>query len=110
MRALGVRVYLDDFGTGYSSLSSLHRLPIDALKVDRSFVSRIGEGGGEQMVGTVATLARNLGVSVIAEGVETAPQLHMLRALGCEYAQGFLFSEGVDASALLALLESSPRW
>ncbi|HEX9935862.1 MAG TPA: EAL domain-containing protein [Longimicrobium sp.] len=110
LRALGVRVYLDDFGTGYSSLSSLHRLPIDALKVDRSFVSRIGEGGGEQMVGTVATLARNLGVSVIAEGVETVPQLHALRALGCEYAQGFLFSEGVDAGTLLALLESAPRW
>ena len=110
LRALGVRVYLDDFGTGYSSLSSLHRLPIDALKVDRSFVSRIGEGGGEQMVGTVATLARNLGVSVVAEGVETAAQLTAVRALGCEYAQGFLFSEGVDAGALLALLVRAPRW
>jgi len=110
LRALGVHVYLDDFGTGYSSLSSLHRLPIDALKVDRSFVSRIGEGGGEQMVGTVATLARNLGVSVVAEGVETRAQLAALRALGCEFAQGFLFSEAVDAAALLALLEAAPRW
>ncbi|HET7228456.1 MAG TPA: EAL domain-containing protein [Longimicrobium sp.] len=110
LRALGVRVYLDDFGTGYSSLSSLHRLPIDALKVDRSFVSRIGEGGGEQMVGTVATLARNLGVAVVAEGVETQAQLQAVRALGCEYAQGFLFSEGVDAAAFLPLLEAAPRW
>jgi len=110
LRALGVRVYLDDFGTGYSSLSSLHRLPIDALKVDRSFVSRIGEGGGEQMVGTVATLARNLGVPVVAEGVETVSQLRALRALGCEYAQGFLFSAGLEAGALLALLEAGPRW
>jgi EAL domain-containing protein (putative c-di-GMP-specific phosphodiesterase class I) len=62
------------------------------------------------MVSTVATLARNLGVSVVAEGVETPAQLAALRALGCEYAQGFLFSEGVDAGALLALLEAAPHW
>jgi diguanylate cyclase (GGDEF)-like protein/PAS domain S-box-containing protein len=110
LRALGARVYLDDFGTGYSSLSSLHRLPIDALKVDRSFVARIGEAGGSQMVRTVATIARNLDLAVVAEGVETPAQLAALRTMGCEYAQGFLFSPALDPDSLLALLESDPRW
>jgi diguanylate cyclase (GGDEF)-like protein/PAS domain S-box-containing protein len=110
LKALGARVYLDDFGTGYSSLSSLHRLPIDALKVDRSFVSRIGEGGGEQMVRTVATIARNLDLAVVAEGIETPRQLDLVRALGCEYAQGYLFSAPLDPEATLRLIDSGPRW
>ncbi|HEX2205494.1 MAG TPA: EAL domain-containing protein [Longimicrobium sp.] len=112
LKALGTRIYMDDFGTGYSSLASLHRLPIDALKVDRSFVGRIGGGDpqGAQMVRTVATLARNLDLAVIAEGVEHADQLETLRRLGCEYAQGFLFSPPVDAAGLQALLERNPRW
>jgi EAL domain-containing protein (putative c-di-GMP-specific phosphodiesterase class I) len=110
LRALGARVYLDDFGTGYSSLSSLHRLPIDALKVDRSFTARIGEAGGSQMVRTVATIARNLDLAVVAEGIETPEQLAAVRAMGCEYAQGFLFSPPLDPDALLALLEAGPRW
>ncbi|HKP75997.1 MAG TPA: EAL domain-containing protein, partial [Longimicrobiaceae bacterium] len=110
LRALGVRVYLDDFGTGYSSLSSLHRLPIDALKVDRSFVARIGEVGGMQMVRTVATIARNLDLAVVAEGVENREQLAALRAMGCEYAQGFYFAQALEPDALLALLEADPRW
>jgi diguanylate cyclase (GGDEF)-like protein/PAS domain S-box-containing protein len=110
LRALGAGVYLDDFGTGYSSLSSLHRLPIDALKVDRSFVARIGEDGGGQMVRTVATIARNLGLAVVAEGIETSEQLRVVRALGCEYAQGFLFSPALDPAAMLDLIASAPRW
>ncbi|HSU15275.1 putative bifunctional diguanylate cyclase/phosphodiesterase [Longimicrobium sp.] len=110
LKALGARVYLDDFGTGYSSLSSLHRLPIDALKVDRSFVARIGQGGGEQMVRTVATIARNLDLAVVAEGIETEEQLRLIRALGCEYAQGYLFSTPLDPDALRELVETAPRW
>ncbi|HEX8907357.1 MAG TPA: EAL domain-containing protein, partial [Longimicrobiaceae bacterium] len=110
LRALGARVFLDDFGTGYSSLSSLHRLPIDALKVDRSFVARIGAGGGEQMVRTVSTIARNLELAVVAEGVETDDQLRFLRSLGCEYAQGFLFSPALLPAAMLELVASAPRW
>ncbi|MBV9109710.1 MAG: bifunctional diguanylate cyclase/phosphodiesterase, partial [Gemmatimonadetes bacterium] len=110
LRALGARVFLDDFGTGYSSLSSLHRLPIDALKVDRSFVTRIGNGEGERMVRTVATIARNLDLAVVVEGIETEEQLRLVRSLGCEYAQGFYFSPPLEPDALLALLESGPRW
>ena len=110
LKALGARVYLDDFGTGYSSLSSLHQLPIDALKVDRSFVSRIGEGGGEQMVRTVATIARNLELAVVAEGIETPEQLRLVRSLGCEYAQGYLFSPPLDPERLHELVEGAPRW
>jgi diguanylate cyclase (GGDEF)-like protein/PAS domain S-box-containing protein len=110
LKALGARVYLDDFGTGYSSLSSLHQLPIDALKVDRSFVSRIGEGGGEQMVRTVATIARNLGLAVVAEGIETPEQLRLVRSLGCEYAQGYLFSPPLDPDHLREMVEAAPRW
>ncbi|MDP9348672.1 MAG: EAL domain-containing protein [Gemmatimonadota bacterium] len=110
-RALGIEMYMDDFGTGYSSLSYLHRLPLDALKIDRSFVSRIGvDPEGTVVVRTIATLAHSLGLSVVAEGVETPEQLRILRELGCEYAQGYLFSRPVDAEATRALLETDPRW
>ncbi|HEU4454638.1 MAG TPA: EAL domain-containing protein [Longimicrobium sp.] len=111
LKGLGVQVYLDDFGTGYSSLSSLHRLPIDALKVDRSFVARIGtEPGGLAMARTVAIIARNLDLAVVAEGVETAEQLAELRALGCEYAQGFFFSPALPPDELATLLAEDPHW
>jgi diguanylate cyclase (GGDEF)-like protein/PAS domain S-box-containing protein len=110
LKGLGARIYLDDFGTGYSSLSSLHRLPIDALKVDRSFVSRIGEAGGDQMVRTVSTIARTLDLAVVAEGIETPEQLAVLRSAGCEYAQGFLFAHPLEPDAFVELLSSAPRW
>jgi diguanylate cyclase (GGDEF)-like protein/PAS domain S-box-containing protein len=111
LRALGLRVYMDDFGTGYSSLSSLHRLPIDALKVDRSFVSRLGtERDATQLVRTIATLAHNLDLVLVAEGVETAEQLAELRELRTEYAQGFFFSVPVDAGAMGAMLRAGTRW
>jgi diguanylate cyclase (GGDEF)-like protein/PAS domain S-box-containing protein len=98
-----VQVYLDDFGTGYSSLSSLHRLPLDALKIDRSFVSEMdgsstGAYRGAEIVRTIVAMARSLGVRVVAEGVETREQLAALRALGCDYAQGFLISPPLSAS------------
>ena len=98
-RSIGVAWSLDDFGTGYSSLSYLHRLHVDTVKVDRSFVSRIGADDGSEMVRAIAALAHNLGMDVVAEGVETAEQLERLRAIGCEYAQGFYFSRPVDRTS-----------
>ena len=92
VHALGVEWSLDDFGTGYSSLSYLHRLQADTVKIDRSFVSRMGGEDGSEMVRAIVALAHNLGMDVVAEGVETSGQLSQLLALGCEYAQGFYFS------------------
>jgi diguanylate cyclase (GGDEF)-like protein/PAS domain S-box-containing protein len=98
LRALGVQLSIDDFGTGYSSLSYLHRFPIDTLKVDRSFVMRMADNNENiEIVRTIMMLAQNLGMDVVAEGVETREQLALLRKLGCEYGQGFLFSKPADA-------------
>ncbi len=108
LRALGVAWSLDDFGTGYSSLSYLHRLHVDTVKVDRSFVSRIGLDDGSEMVRAIAAIAHNMGMDVVAEGVETAEQLEWLRTIGCEYAQGFYFSRAIDASAATELIVSAP--
>jgi len=104
LRRNGIQVQIDDFGTGYSSLSYLQRFSVDTLKIDRSFLAEEGEGGGWDIVETIITLARDLGVNVIAEGVETAEQTSRLRALRCEHAQGFLFREPVDADTATALL------
>lgn len=105
LQTLGVQLYMDDFGTGYSSLSYLHRFPIDILKIDRSFVSRMGvDDENLEIVRTIMTLAHNLGMNVTAEGVETAEQLALLRALKCEYGQGYLFSKPVDGEAAGALI------
>jgi EAL domain-containing protein (putative c-di-GMP-specific phosphodiesterase class I) len=108
LRMLGVAWSLDDFGTGYSSLSYLHRLHVDTVKVDRSFVSRIGLDDGSEMVRAIAAIAHNMGMDVVAEGVETVEQLEWLRAIGCEYAQGFYFSRPVDASTATELIAASP--
>jgi len=111
LKALGVRIAMDDFGTGYSSLSYLHKLPLDALKVDRSFVSQI-ESDAEKLeiVRTIITLAHNLGLEVIAEGIETREQMFILRELGCELGQGYLFSRPLDADAATDLLIAEPVW
>jgi Amt family ammonium transporter len=102
---LGVQVQIDDFGTGYSSLSYLSRLQIQTLKIDRSFITSLGEPGTRSIVvEAIIRLARDLGIRVIAEGVETSSQLEGLRDLACEQGQGFLFSQpvnGDDAAALL---------
>ncbi len=108
-RALGVTWSLDDFGTGYSSLSFLHQLRVNTVKVDRSFVSAIGpDGTGSAMVRAIVSLAHALGMEVVAEGVETAEQAAELRALGCEYAQGFYFSRAVDNAAAGRMIEAQP--
>ena len=93
LRRLGVSLLMDDFGTGYSSLNNLHSFPFDVLKVDRSFVSRMSEGDQPlQIVRTIVELARVLGMSVVAEGIETIEQYRLLRQMGCRYGQGFLFA------------------
>jgi diguanylate cyclase (GGDEF)-like protein/PAS domain S-box-containing protein len=108
---LGVVVCMDDFGTGYSSLGYLHRFPIDELKIDRSFVSGMEfDRRNAQLVQAIVGLARNLGVAVVAEGVERREQLAALRALGCDFAQGFLFAEPVPADEAEALLTADPAW
>ena len=106
LRALGVQLSIDDFGTGYSSLSYLHRFPLNHLKVDRSFVMRMTESNDNtEIVKTIVTLAHNLGMKVIAEGVETEEQHQQLRALGCEYGQGYLFSRPIPEAQVMELLE-----
>ena len=112
IRDIGVRLSVDDFGTGYSSLSYLHRFPIDTLKVDRSFVSRMMDGDGEnaEIVNTILALARALKLSVIAEGIETVEQLDQLRTLGCEFGQGYLFSRPVPVAQIEKLLDDKSLW
>jgi EAL domain-containing protein (putative c-di-GMP-specific phosphodiesterase class I) len=105
LKDLGVELQLDDFGTGYSSLSYLHRFPVDALKIDRAFVGRIGAGGANSEIArAIVTMAHSLGMSVVAEGVESREQAAVLTAMGCEYAQGHLFSHAVDAAGAEALI------
>jgi EAL domain-containing protein (putative c-di-GMP-specific phosphodiesterase class I) len=111
LKALDIQLGTDDFGTGYSSLSYLHRFPIDRLKIDRSFVNRMGlDKENAEIVRTIVTLAHNLGVDVIAEGVETTDQLALLRALKCKYGQGFLFSPPVDGDTAEGLIAGKPCW
>jgi diguanylate cyclase (GGDEF)-like protein len=111
LRHLGVRIYLDDFGTGYSSLGSLHQWPLDAIKIDRTFVTRMHtEPTHLQLVRTVRALASNIGVAAVAEGVETEAQLVTLREIGCEFAQGYLFSKPAPPEEMERLLSADPRW
>ena len=104
LRDYGIRVYLDDFGTGYSSLSHLHKLPVDALKIDRSFVGGLLLHDRPAIVESILALARTLQTNVIAEGVEEEAQASELERLGCRHAQGFYFSRPVPAEQIEALL------
>ena len=109
LRSIPVELYLDDFGTGFSSLSYLHRYRLDALKIDQSFISRMGGMYNDSpIVSSIVNLARELGMGVIAEGVETAQQASQLLALECPQAQGFLFSRPLPAAEAYAFLSSRP--
>jgi diguanylate cyclase (GGDEF)-like protein/PAS domain S-box-containing protein len=106
LKNLGVKISIDDFGTGYSSLAYLHRFPLDSLKIDRSFVCRMGAGQEHtEIVGAIVSLAHNLGLEVIAEGVEIAGQLAELQDLQCKFGQGFLFSRPVPSTEAEVLLQ-----
>ena len=105
LHELGVRIALDDFGTGYSALSYLRSFPLDRIKIDRSFISDLATQSGQvAVVQAVVSIARSLGMSVTAEGVETAAQKEFLRALGCDAAQGFLFGEAVSFEKLIVMM------
>jgi len=111
LKALGVQLSIDDFGTGYSSLGYLHRFPVNTLKIDRSFVGRIGEAAENiEIVRTIVSLADNMGMEVVAEGVETLSQLMQLRKLKCQYGQGYLFSRPVDADSVGEWISRTPYW
>jgi diguanylate cyclase (GGDEF)-like protein len=108
LRKCGFKLAMDDFGTGHSSLSCLHRFPVDYLKIDRSFISNMGLNRPyAAIVHAVVTLAHNLGIEVIAEGVETADQVAELQTLDCDFAQGYLFSKPVPANDLPALIANT---
>jgi EAL domain-containing protein (putative c-di-GMP-specific phosphodiesterase class I) len=94
IQALGVKLQMDDFGTGYSSLGCLHRFPLHGLKIDRSFVmTTSARRDYAAVIQAIITLARNLGIEVVAEGVETAEQVALLQALDCEFGQGYYFAK-----------------
>jgi len=111
LKALGVQLHIDDFGTGYSSLSYLHRFPIDQLKIDCSFVKRMGvDDESAEIVRAIVTLAHNLGMHVTAEGVETAEQLMHLRTLECEYGQGYFFFKPLTEKVVEKLILTEQQW
>jgi EAL domain-containing protein (putative c-di-GMP-specific phosphodiesterase class I) len=114
MKAIGISLAIDDFGTGYSSFSYLHRFPLDTLKIDRSFISGIGNGKnrGEssEIARTILPMASNLHLDVVAEGVETSEQVAMLKGLQCQYGQGFYFSAPLPAAEVQLLLNKQPTW
>jgi EAL domain-containing protein (putative c-di-GMP-specific phosphodiesterase class I) len=105
LRELGVRVGIDDFGTGYSSLSYLRSFPIDTLKIDRSFIRKlVSDPKDLEIVQVILTLARNLAIDVVAEGVETLHQRDKLQTMGCEFGQGFYFSKAIDGPSAETML------
>ncbi len=114
IKALGISLAIDDFGTGYSSLSYLHRFPLDTLKIDRSFISGVGDGKhteeGTEIARTILPMASNLHLDVVAEGVETGEQLDLLKKLNCKYGQGFYFSKPLPASDAASLLAKKTSW
>src|SRR6202171_319832 len=111
IKSLGICLAIDDFGTGYSSLSYLHRFPLDTLKIDRSFISGMGDDGeGMEIARTILPMANNLRLDVVAEGVETIQQVALLKKLRCKYGQGYYFSQPLSAEGTAALLAGDLTW
>ena len=109
MSGYGISISIDDFGTGYSSLSYLNQLPIHRLKIDRSFVRRIGDQSrGDSIVSAIIAMARSLEIEIIAEGVETEMQRRFLTDRGCDVLQGFLYSPAIPGGEILTLLSERP--
>ncbi|MEO6049809.1 MAG: EAL domain-containing protein [Pyrinomonadaceae bacterium] len=110
LRDSGIEINIDDFGTGYSNLGYLKKLPVSALKIDRSFVSMINsDGNNDEIVRAIITLARNMGLSVVAEGIETHAQLEALKILDCESGQGFLLAEPMQFAHLQDFLAKADK-
>jgi EAL domain-containing protein (putative c-di-GMP-specific phosphodiesterase class I) len=108
LKELGVKIALDDFGTGFSSLSYLRRFPIDVLKIDRSFVSMIGEKTDHLEVAlALVEFSQRLGLRTVAEGIEESTQLSSLSSMGCEFGQGYLFSKPLQAGQLEAFVRAA---
>jgi len=111
LKELGIHMSIDDFGTGYSSMRYLQRLPVDSLKIDYSFVSRITKSEeDDSIVRAIISLAHSLGKQVVAEGIETEAQLRFLQAEDCDYGQGFLFSPALAPDAIAAAIAADPSW
>jgi diguanylate cyclase (GGDEF)-like protein len=111
LRSRHIQLSIDDFGTGYSSLSYLHRLPVNTLKIDRSFVWRMDEQSGNMgLVPAIINMAHTMGISAIAEGVETSQQFAQLQHLHCDFGQGYLFGVPLDSQSATELLEANPQW
>ncbi|HEX3691900.1 MAG TPA: EAL domain-containing protein, partial [Solirubrobacteraceae bacterium] len=107
IKELGVRVAIDDFGTGYSSLAYLQRFPVDALKIDRSFITRLREDAdSETLIRTLVQLGKSLSIETLAEGIEQTSELSLLRQESCDVGQGFLFARPLDVQACDAFLEN----
>ena len=110
LKGLGVSLALDDFGTGYSSLACLHEIPVDVLKIDRSFVSQLAQSNHRRvLIQATVLVARALGIQTVAEGVETAEQARLLDELGCSMAQGFLFGRPMPAGRVRAVAAPAAR-
>jgi EAL domain-containing protein (putative c-di-GMP-specific phosphodiesterase class I) len=107
LRKLGVQISIDDFGTGYSSLSYLQKFPVDTVKIDQSFVKRMGLNDNLKIVQAIVNLAHTLKLDVVAEGVETEDQRSRLAALACEYGQGYLYSRPLDAESVGRMLAAN---
>ncbi|MGB3559307.1 MAG: EAL domain-containing protein [Geitlerinemataceae cyanobacterium] len=111
LRSRGIQLSIDDFGTGYSSLSYLHRLPVNTLKIDRSFVQRMDTKSGNMgLVPAIINMAHTMGINAIAEGVETRAQLAQLQNLHCDFGQGYLFGAPLDSQLATELLQANPCW